>query len=49
MTARELRHHAGRTWLWFDSTAPEHQQPIPADHAEIVALVIGSFTFESMP
>ncbi len=49
VTARELRHHAGQTWLWFDSTAPEHQQPIPADHAEIVALVIGSFTFESMP
>ena len=49
VTARDLRHHDGRTWLWFDSTAPEHQQPIPLDQAAIVALVTGSFSFESVP
>ena len=49
VAARELRYHDGRTWLWFDSTAPEYQQSIPMEQAEIVALVIGSFTFESVP
>ena len=49
VAARELRYHDGRTWLWFDSTAPEHQQPIPMAQAELVALVTGSFTVESVP
>ena len=49
VTARELRRDDDRDWLWFDSTAPEHQQPIPADQAAIVAVVTGSFTFETVP
>ena len=49
ITVRELRRYDGRTWLWFDSTAPEYQQPIPLDQVAVVALVTGSFTFESVP
>ena len=33
-------------WLWPLSHDPRHQQQIPIDQAEIVALVTGNFTFE---
>ncbi|MCG8695460.1 MAG: helix-turn-helix domain-containing protein [Minwuiales bacterium] len=50
VTARLLRHQDGGgdgpAWLWLDSDDPKHQQPIPADEAEIVALVTGSYTPE---
>lgn len=44
VTARRLlRDDNGRAWLWLDSTDPEHQQPIPAEDAEITALVTGGY------
>ncbi len=50
VTARLLRHEDGerdgQAWLWLDSHDPQHQQPIPAEEAELVALVTGSYTPE---
>lgn len=47
VTARKLRRDdGGRDWLWPDSTDPEHQQPIPAEDAEITALVTGGYRAE---
>ena len=36
ITVRELRRHEGQEWLWWRSTDPRHQEPIPALPADQV-------------